>query len=168
MLPASYTSGKPSNPHWHPTCWGSSQWSHTVSSTPCHGAWTPAPLSAHLSIECKCTASQIAAPICTRCTTTYLATTNEVRCTGRIADGMGSRWITLLDSVLSSPTPAPTLLEWPFQEQCGSGLTASAPLSEISTPCFFSAFALYKYQLFQLYQTSTVSTLCKLFRLRLF
>jgi len=48
-----------------PRCWASSQWSHTVSSTPCHGAWTSAPLSAHPSIECKCTASEIETPICT-------------------------------------------------------------------------------------------------------
>ena len=27
----------------HPTCWASSQRSHTVSSTPCHGSWTYAP-----------------------------------------------------------------------------------------------------------------------------
>ena len=53
------------------TCWTSSQWSHTVSSTPCHGAWTPAPLNAHPSIECKCTAPQIETPICTSCTTTH-------------------------------------------------------------------------------------------------
>jgi len=38
----------------------------TVSSTPpCHGAWTSAPLSAHPSIECRCTAPQIETPICT-------------------------------------------------------------------------------------------------------
>jgi len=42
----SYTSGQPSNPRRHPTCWASLQRSHTVSSTPCHGAWTSAPLSA--------------------------------------------------------------------------------------------------------------------------
>ena len=34
----------------------SSQWGHTVSRTPCHGAWTSSPLSAHPSIECRCTA----------------------------------------------------------------------------------------------------------------
>ena len=51
-MPASYTSGQPSNPRRHPTCWASSQWGHTVSSTPCHGAWTPVQLSAHLSVEC--------------------------------------------------------------------------------------------------------------------
>jgi len=37
---ASYTSGQPSNPRRHPTCWASSQWSHTTSRTPCHGTWT--------------------------------------------------------------------------------------------------------------------------------
>ena len=31
-----------------------------------------------------------------------------------------------------APTSAPTLLEWPSQEQCGFDLTASAPLSDIS------------------------------------
>jgi len=35
------------------------------------GAWTSAPLSAHLSIEWECTASQIEIPICTRRTTTH-------------------------------------------------------------------------------------------------
>jgi len=70
-IPASYTSGQPSNPRRHPTCWASLQRSHTVSSTPCHGAWTSAPLSAHPSIECKCTAPQIKTPICTCRTTTH-------------------------------------------------------------------------------------------------
>ena len=70
-MSASYTSGQPSNPRRHPTCWASSQWSHTVSTTPCHGAWTSAPLSVHPSIECKCTAPEIDTPICTRGTTTH-------------------------------------------------------------------------------------------------
>ena len=55
----------------HPICWASLQWSHTFSSTPCYGAWTPAPLSTHLSTECKCTAPQIETAICTSRTTTY-------------------------------------------------------------------------------------------------
>ena len=38
-MPASYTSGQPSNPRRHPTCWASLPRSHTISSTPCHGAW---------------------------------------------------------------------------------------------------------------------------------
>ena len=97
-MPASHTSGQSSNPLRHPTCWASSQWNHTVSSTPCHGAWTSAPLSTHLHIECKCTAPQIETPICTRRTTTHhihLTTT-----TGRITNGMQSGSRTLRDSVL--------------------------------------------------------------------
>jgi len=46
-MPTPYTSGQPSYPRRHPTCWASSQWSHTASGMPCHGAWTPAPLSPH-------------------------------------------------------------------------------------------------------------------------
>jgi len=48
-MPASYSSGQPSHPRRHPTCWTSSECSHTVSSTPCHGTCTSAPLSADLS-----------------------------------------------------------------------------------------------------------------------
>ena len=62
---------QPSNPRRHSTCWASPQWSHTISSTPCHGAWTSAPLSAPLSVECCCTAPHIETPICTRRTTTH-------------------------------------------------------------------------------------------------
>ena len=64
-MPASYTSGQRSNSRRYPTCWASSQRKHTISRTPCHGAWTSAPLSAHPTIECCCTASQIKIPICT-------------------------------------------------------------------------------------------------------
>ena len=64
-MSASYSIGQPCYPHRHLTCWASSQWSHTVSSTPCHGPWTSAPLRAHLSIERECMASQMT-PICTR------------------------------------------------------------------------------------------------------
>jgi len=74
---ASYTSGQPSNPRRHSTCFASSQWSHTVSSMPCHKAWTSAPLSAHPSIECKRTAPQIETPICTRRTTTHLISLSD-------------------------------------------------------------------------------------------
>ena len=65
----------------HPIYWASSQRSYTFSSTPCHGAWTPTPLSVHLSIEWECTVSQIDTPICTSHTTTYWVrlTTTEVR-----------------------------------------------------------------------------------------
>jgi len=52
----------------------------------------------------------------------------------RITNGRRSGWTTLRDSVLLSPTPAPTLLEWPTQEQPGSRLTASGPVSDNSAP----------------------------------
>ena len=45
---ASYTNGQPSQSLRHPTCWALSQRSHTVSSTPCYGACTPASFSAYL------------------------------------------------------------------------------------------------------------------------
>jgi len=70
-MPASFTSGQPSNPRRHPTCWASSQRSHTISRTSCHGAWTPAPLRAHPSIRCSCTAPQIEPPICSHRKTTH-------------------------------------------------------------------------------------------------
>ena len=53
-MPASYTSGQPSNSCRHPTCCA-------FLSMPCHGAWTPALLSAHLSTGCECTAFVLAA-----------------------------------------------------------------------------------------------------------
>ena len=38
----------------------------------------------------------------------------------------------------SSPTTASILLEWTCQEQCGSGLTASVPVSDVSAPAYAS------------------------------
>jgi len=131
-MPASYTNGQPSRPRRHPTCSASSQRIHTVSTTQCHGAWTPDPLSTHLSTECECTASQIETPICTHRTTTPHFLWQQWHTCGALGwspMGTGSVWTTLQDSALSSPTPTPTLLDWHFQEQRGSGLTASAPVS---------------------------------------
>ena len=39
-MPASYTREQPFNSRKHPTCWSSSQWSHTLSGTQSHSAWT--------------------------------------------------------------------------------------------------------------------------------
>jgi len=64
----------------------------------------------------------------------HLTTTTYVRRIGRITDGMRSDWTTLQDSALSFLTPAPTLPEWPSQEEPGSGLIASAPVSVVSAP----------------------------------
>jgi len=44
---------------------------HLKATLPLARRGTPAPLSAHLFSECKCTAPQIETPICTRLTTTY-------------------------------------------------------------------------------------------------
>jgi len=60
--------------------------------------------------------------------------TTEVRRSALITDGMQSGWTTLRDPVLSSSTSAPALLEWPCQEEPGSGLTASAPVLDVSAP----------------------------------
>ena len=136
-MSASYTSGQSSNPRRHPTCWASSQRSHTVSSTPCHGAWTSAPLCAHLSIENKCTAPQIKTPLLYpphNNSSVYLTTTAYVWRSGQINNRMQHWWTTLQDSTFSSPTLAPIALEWSSQEQPGCGLTASALVSDISIP----------------------------------
>jgi len=45
-------------------------------------------------------------------------------------------WTKLRDSVLSSPTSASSLLEWPCQEQRISGLTTSTPISDVSSPAY--------------------------------
>jgi len=53
-----------------------------------------------------------------------------------ITDGMRSGWRTLRNSVLSSPTSAPTILKWPCQEQCRSDFTASEPCFRRFRSCF--------------------------------
>jgi len=74
-----YISGQSSHPRRHPICWASSQWSHTVSSTPCHGAWTSAPLSTYLLTSWEWTASQIETPICTCRPTTISSSVDNYR-----------------------------------------------------------------------------------------
>ena len=84
----------------HPTNWTSSQWIHAISSTPCHGALTSVPLSAHRSIEWECTASQIETP------TSYpLLNNSSVHLTTKSEVGRTqTSWSVLRDSVLSSLT----------------------------------------------------------------
>ena len=64
----------------------------------------------------------------------YLITTTYVQHTGHITNGMRSGRSAPQDSAFSSPTPAPTSPEWPSQEEPGSGLTASALVSDVSAP----------------------------------
>ena len=64
----------------------------------------------------------------------HLTTTTEMRRSRRITDEMQRGWRTSPDSVLSFTTSAPTLLEWPYQEQHGCVLTASALVSDFFAP----------------------------------
>jgi len=123
-MPASYTCGQSSYARRHPTCWDLWQRSYSVSSTPCHGAWISAPPSSHPftwwnARQLKSRHAFVPAPQLT----VHLTTTTYVRQSGRITNGIRSGWITLRDSVLSSPTLAPTLPEWLCQEQQVHGLT---------------------------------------------
>ena len=61
----------------------------------------------------------------------HLTTTTYVRRSGRITNGMRSGRIAPQDSAFSSPTPVPTLPEWHSQEEPESGLTTSAPESDV-------------------------------------
>jgi len=110
-IPAPYASGQSSYPRRHPTYWTSSQWSHTVSNTLSYGALTYAPLSAHLSIEWKCTASQIETPISyTRCSTTHQFIWRQ-----------NWKWVECRQVGVHYETPYfppwPTFLEWHCREQ---------------------------------------------------
>jgi len=120
-MPVSYTSGQPSHFRRHPTCWASLQWSHNVSSTPCHGCRTSAPISAHPPTECKRSRHPFV-PAAQHLIS--LSDNNNIRA-GQWAD---CQW----DAEFSSPTPAPP--EWPIQEELGSRLTTSAPVSDVSAP----------------------------------
>ena len=101
---------------------------------PCHGAWTSAPLNAHPSIECRCMAPQIETPVCTcRIATHHVLWQHTCGAVSRSSMERG---------VSGQPHKTPyfnsthqyTPLEWPSQEEPGSSSTASAPVSDISTP----------------------------------
>ena len=143
-MPASYSSGQLSNPRRHPTWWASSQRSHTISSTPCHGAWTPAPLSAHPSIGCNARRLKSRHPFvpAAKHLISFLTTTTYVRRSGRIINGTRSGRTTPQNSALQFQTPMHTHLEWPSQEGPGSGSTASAPVSDVSAPACTMGFSL--------------------------
>ena len=132
-MPASYTSGQPSNPRRHPTCWASLQWSPTVSRTPWHGAWRPAPLSARPSVECGCTVPQIETPICTSRTITHHFSWQQHTCSelsgSPMECGVGDNPTSLHIFIPDTGTHPP---EWPSQEEPGSGLTTSAQVSGVS------------------------------------
>ena len=103
----------------------------TATSTPCHEAWH----LLHSALTCSPSSMY---GVSNRDTHLYPPRNNPSyhQTTRTYALGgspMDAEW---LDNptrlALSSSTPAPTLLEWPFQEQRGRGLTASAPVSDVS------------------------------------
>ena len=70
----------------------------------------------------------------------HMTTTTEVGRTGRMTD-KNAEWLentTRLSTL--SPKSAPTLLERSSQTQCGSGLNASAPVSDVSAPAYYGCF----------------------------
>jgi len=137
--PASYTSRQSSYPRWHPTRWASLQRIHTFSSMPCHGTWTYAPLSYHLHTEWECTSCQLETPISMPRTTTYLFDWRQPQRRGALVGSpmeygvVGEHYAT---PHFPSLTSAPTHLEWLCKEQRGSGITPSAPVSDVSTPAY--------------------------------
>ena len=66
----------------------------------------------------------------------HLTPTTEVQRSGQVTDSMRSGWRTPRDFICSSPTSVPTFLEWPCQEQRGSGSTASIPVLDVSAPAY--------------------------------
>ena len=127
-VPGSYISRQPSNPRRHPTYWTLSQWSHTVSSMPCHAAWTPvhrvqthgtSNRDNHLYLPHNILSVQ-------------LTTTTYVWRSGQITNRIWSGWTTHNTPHFHTWHRNP--LEWPSQEELGSGLTASAPVLDVSTP----------------------------------
>ena len=114
----------------------SSQWSHTISRTPCHGAWTFAPLSTHPPTECCCMAPQIETPVCTLCTATHQLLWQQHTCGtvggSSIDCGVGRqphKTPHFNSSHRYMPPP-----EWTSQEEPGSGLTAYTPVLDVSAP----------------------------------
>jgi len=69
-------------------------------------------ISAHLSTVWECTASRHLIHLYSPHSNTWvhLRTTTEVRRSGRFTNGVCSGWRTLRDSILLSPTSAPTLV----------------------------------------------------------
>ena len=102
-MPASYTSRQSSYPRGHPTRWASSQRSHTVSGTMCHGAWTSVPCQRSLSIEWECTAPQIETPFVPAAQ--QLISLSDNKQGGSPVECGVSGWTTPQDSVLEPPLP---------------------------------------------------------------
>ena len=133
-LPAFYTSGQPSHPRKHPTRWASSQWSP---SPVCHDM-EPGHLL-HSALTCLPGANGRRL----KSRHPFVLAAQPISSSWR----QQQKWCALRGSPMEcgvventtrlctfNPDTGTTLLEWLSQEQCGSGLTASAPVSDVSTP----------------------------------
>jgi len=105
-MPVSYTSGQPSHPCRHPSCWVSLHWSHTVSSTP---SWSLNTCSTQRSpfyrVQMHGASNRdphLYPPHSN--SSVHLTITTYVRRTRRITNGMRSRLTTPQDSAFWSPT----------------------------------------------------------------
>ena len=99
--------------------------------------WRSAPLSAHLSIMCSCTVPQIETPIwnCGTATHQFSDDNNNICATQWVYHQWNTEWTdnpTRLRMFIPDTGTYP--LEWPSQEEPGSGLTTSAPVSDVSAP----------------------------------
>jgi len=128
-----YTGWQPSHARRRPTCWASLQRSHTVSSTPCHGPWTPAPLNAHPSIECNARRLKSRHPFVPAAQQLISSDNNNIRAAHWADHQWNAEWAdsptTLRIFIPDTGTHSP---ERPSQEEPGSDLTASAPALGVS------------------------------------
>ena len=133
-IPASCTSRKPSNPRRHPTCLASSQWSHSLK----HAVpWSLDICSTQRSLVHRVQTHGVSnrdIHLYPPHNISSVHPTTYVRHSGRITNGMRGGRTAPQDSAFSSPTLAPTIPVWPSQEEPGSDSTASAPVSDVSTP----------------------------------
>jgi len=131
-MPTLCTGRQSSSPRRHPICWPLPQRSHIVSITSYHRAWTSASIYRVWTHSISHRDTHLCSPH--NISSVHLTKTNEVRPSERITDGIPSDWRTLPDSVYQPITSAPTLLDWPYQDQHGSGLIAAASVSDVSAP----------------------------------
>jgi len=134
---ASCNSGQPLHSRRHPTCWSSSQRNYTVSSTLFYGAWTHLP---HSALTCPPGAN--VRRLKSRHSFVLAAQqlisssdNNNIRAVHWTDHQWNTEW---LDSFTRLRTFIPDTGTHPLgmtsQEQRGSGLTASTPVSDVSSP----------------------------------
>jgi len=123
-----YTSGQTSDSRRHSTCWvsphGSTLYQHAVPWTQVICSTQPSPVHL-LGMHSTSNRDTHLYPL----HNSYSSTDNNtaVGRSGGFTDGVRRGWMTLRDSLFSSPTSAPTLMEWPFKGQRVHLITISTP-----------------------------------------